>query len=244
MTENSRDNYELVVGDVRNTLNSYSGRFRLIIADPPFGIDFNKSSHEYGTAGARLYPDSFGDGEYLDFTREWLKACHDALTPDGSLYAISGWNNLPDLLQAVKEGEFNVLNHCIWHYSWGVYTKKRFVTSHYHVLTLVRDIDNYVFNKQSKYEEDVWFFPGYNRGNDPDRIKGHPCQLPLVLLEKIIKTSSEEGDWIGDVFSGSGGTSLAARRLGRNVVAFELREEYAPVIKNKARFGKKVKTQE
>jgi len=244
MTANSTTHYELVMGDIRETLKTFEGRFRLIIADPPFGIEFDKTSHEYGTAGAKLYPDKYAGGEYLDFTREWLAACHGALTRDGCLYAISGWNNLADLLRAIEEGDFHVLNHCIWHYSWGVYTKKRFVTSHYHVLVLVRDPGDYVFNKQNNYEEDVWFFEEYNRGNDPDRFKGHPCQLPLVLLEKIIRTSSEPGDWVGDVFSGSGGTTLAARRLGRNVVAFESREEYAPVIRSKARFDEPVEMKE
>ena len=240
----SETHYELVLGDVRETLPRFPGRFRLIIADPPFGIDFDKASHEYGTAGAPLYQDRYGDGEYLDFTREWLAACHGALTPDGSLYAISGWTKLPAVLHAVEEAPFQILNHCIWHYSWGVYTKRRFVTSHYHVLLLVRDPRRYVFRKQSNYEEDVWHFPEYNRGNDPNRIKGHPCQLPLVLLEKLIRTSSEPGDWVGDVFSGSGGTSLAARRLGRNVAAFESREDYAPVIRRKARFGEPVESGE
>ncbi|UCG89713.1 MAG: site-specific DNA-methyltransferase, partial [Candidatus Heimdallarchaeota archaeon] len=79
--------------------------------------------------------------------------------------------------------------------------------------------------------------PEYNRGNDPHRIKGHPCQLPIVLLEKLILTSSAPGELVGDVFSGSGGTILAARMTGRDVVGFEIRDEYKHIIQQKARFG-------
>jgi DNA modification methylase len=68
----------------------------------------------------------------------------------------------------------------------------------------------------------------------------HPCQLPLVLLEKILKISSRPGDWVGDVFSGSGGTMLACRRLGRNVIGFEKNKEYEEIIKQKAKFGEKI----
>ena len=45
---------------------------------------------------------------------------------------------------------------------------------------------------------------------------------------------------MGDVFSGSGGTILAARKTGRNVIGFELRKEYESIIKQKAKFGKSV----
>ena len=133
-----------------------------------------------------------------------------------------------------------MLNHAIWHYSWGVYTKRRFVTSHYHILLLVKNPKKYQFYKQKHYYEDVLYWKEYNRGNDPDRIKGHPCQLPLVLLETLILTSSSSGDLVGDVFSGSGGTILAARRTGRNVIGFELREEYEPIIKQKVKFGQPI----
>ena len=87
------------------------------------------------------------------------------------------------------------------------------------------------------------FWKEYNRGNDPHRIKGHPCQLPIVLLEKLILTSSSSGDLIGDVFSGSGGTILAARRTGRDVIGFEIREDYKPIIEKKALFGKSLDKQ-
>jgi site-specific DNA-methyltransferase (adenine-specific) len=131
-----------------------------------------------------------------------------------------------------------MLNHAIWNFSWGVYTKRRFVTSHYHVLLLVKNRKKYQFFKQKHYDEDVFFWEEYNRGNDPHRIKGHPCQLPIVLIEKLILTSSCVGDLVGDVFSGSGGTILAARRTGRDVIGFELREEYKSIIETKAVFGK------
>jgi DNA modification methylase len=105
---------------------------------------------------------------------------------------------------------------------------------------LVKDKKNYQFYKQKHYDEDVFFWPEYNRGNDPDRIKGHPCQLPIVLLEKLILSSSSSGDLVGDVFSGSGGTILAARLNNRDVIGFEVRSEYQPIIYQKARFGKSV----
>ncbi len=262
--------YELVMGDVLETLSAWQGRFDLVIADPPFNISFDKASHEYGAKEYKLYRDDMTEAEYLEFSRRWVAACHAALGPRGSMYMVSGWTNLRLVLDAVASTPFHVLNHVIWRFSWGVYTRRRFVTSHYHVLLLVKDASDYTFNKLKGYEEDVWDgeapapgdadarggaaggveeacregdvweFPGYNRGNDPDRIKGHPCQLPLQLLRKMILTSSNERELVGDVFSGSGGTILAARQTGRRVVGFERDPDYEAVIKRKAMWDEPV----
>ncbi|MHA2106971.1 MAG: DNA-methyltransferase [Candidatus Hodarchaeales archaeon] len=237
---NSNTKYQLVIGDVNQTLPMIAEErlFDLIIADPPFGISFSKSSHEYGADDYHLYNDHFTPESYFEFSKRWILNCYNALNVNGSLYIISGWTNLQYILNALKTTSFHMLNHAIWNFSWGVYTKRRFVTSHYHVLLLVKNRKKYQFTKQKHYDEDVFFWQEYNRGNDPHRIKGHPCQLPIVLLEKLILTSSSVGDLVGDVFSGSGGTILAARRTGRDVIGFELREEYKPIIEKKAFFGK------
>lgn len=257
--------YHLVIGDVLQTLRSWHEPFDLIIADPPFNIGFDKTSHEYGSKEYKLYEDAMTPEEYLDFSRRWIDACHAALAGDGSMYVVSGWTNLVHILRAIEEGPFHLLNHIVWRFTWGVYTRRRFVTSHYHVLLLVKDPKDYTFNRLVSYQEDVWdeapgeeealpppvgeerweegdvwFFPEYNRGNDPDRIKGHPCQLPVKILRKMILVSSDEGDLVGDVFSGSGGTILAARQTGRRVVGFEVDPDYEAVIKEKAKWGVQV----
>lgn len=234
--------YELIIGDILETLplKAKERPFNLIVADPPFGISFNKSSHEYGSEEYDLYEDNFTPESYFQFSKNWIQTCYDALTENGSLYIISGWTNLQYVLNAINQSKFHVLNHAIWYFSWGVYTKRRFVTSHYHIILLVKNKKKYQFYKQKHYDEDVFFWPEYNRGNDPHRIKGHPCQLPIILLEKLILTSSSPGDLVGDVFSGSGGTILAARLTGRDVVGFEIRKEYKSIIHQKARFGEPV----
>ncbi len=241
---NKQSEYELIIGDVTKYLPimAKKRKFNLIIADPPFGIKFSKSSHEYGAEEYDLYKDEFTAEEYFDFSKKWIELCWQSLTQDGSMYIISGWTNLRPILNAIDQTEFYMLNHAIWQFSWGVYTKRRFVTSHYHILLLIKNKNNYIFRKQKHYDEDVFYWEEYNRGNDPHRIKGHPCQLPIVLLKKLILTSSSPGDLIGDVFSGSGGTILAARLTGRDVIGFELRKEYEQIIFEKARFGKPVQS--
>ena len=48
---------------------------------------------------------------------------------------------------------------------------------------------------------------------------GYPTQKPEALLERIIKSSSNEGDIVADFFLGGGTTAAVAQRLGRCWVA-------------------------
>lgn len=50
---------------------------------------------------------------------------------------------------------------------------------------------------------------------------GHRDQKPLGLIEKIIKTSSNEGDTVLDAFAGSGTIVMACINTGRKCIAFE-----------------------
>ena len=50
----------------------------------------------------------------------------------------------------------------------------------------------------------------------------YPTQKPEVLLERIIKASSNEGDLVADFFCGSGTTAAVAEKLGRKWIVSDL----------------------
>ncbi|NFH40820.1 DNA-methyltransferase [Clostridium sporogenes] len=77
----------------------------------------------------------------------------------------------------------------------------------------------YTFNKCDNLSN-VW---EWNEGNCG---KIHPTQKPLNILEKIIKTSSNESDIVLDCFMGSGSTAIACLNTDRNYIGFELDENY------------------
>lgn len=51
---------------------------------------------------------------------------------------------------------------------------------------------------------------------------GYPTQKPEALLERIIRASSNEGDWVLDPFCGCGTTVSVAERLKRNWVGIDI----------------------
>ena len=54
----------------------------------------------------------------------------------------------------------------------------------------------------------------------------HPAPFPVELAERLIRMFSFVGDTVLDPFSGSGTTSLAAARSGRNSIGVEIDSEY------------------
>ena len=74
---------------------------------------------------------------------------------------------------------------------------------------------------------------------------GYPTQKPVELLERLITTSSNEGDIILDPFVGSGTALLAAEKLGRQWIGMDLNKEVIPIVlkrfrNNKLAVGKEI----
>lgn len=54
----------------------------------------------------------------------------------------------------------------------------------------------------------------------------HPTQKPVLLIEDLMKTFSNEGDLVVDLTIGSGTTAVAAINTKRNFIGFELDKNY------------------
>jgi len=84
---------------------------------------------------------------------------------------------------------------------------------------------------------DVWDIPIIN-AMASERL-GYPTQKPEALLERIIRASSKEGDWVLDPFCGCGTTVAVAEKLDRkwvgidittlaiNLIKYRLREQFS-----------------
>ena len=75
-----------------------------------------------------------------------------------------------------------------------------------------------------------WYFNGAKQDK-------HLAMFPEELPRRLIKMFSFPGETVLDPFLGSGTTSLAARKLGRNSIGYEINENFLPVITSKIREG-------
>lgn len=201
-----------------------AGVIDLIITDPPFAIDFRARRMNYNRAGEHViegYVEILPE-DYASFMQSWLTEAFRVLSDTGSIYVFSGWNRLKDVLSAIDASGFSTMNHIIWKYQFGVFTRKKFVTSHYHIIYAVKDPCRYTFNKIDHYPEDVWVINReYWKGK-----KKTPTKLPQELVKKIVLYSSNPGDLVLDPFLGSGTVPLVCNELSRHYLGFELVEEY------------------
>ena len=69
--------------------------------------------------------------------------------------------------------------------------------------------------------QSVWNDIGNLQGGAKERV-GYPTQKPLALLERIIKASSDEGEFVLDPFCGCATALVAAETLGRRWIGIDL----------------------
>ena len=80
----------------------------------------------------------------------------------------------------------------------------------------------YTFNIQTGLT-DVWDDINFY---DRKVKKFHSTQKPIPLIERIIKTSSNEGHKVLDIFGGSGSTGVVCKMHNREFIGCEIDEEY------------------
>ena len=66
------------------------------------------------------------------------------------------------------------------------------------------------------------------------RVSGnHPTEKPVVLMEYLIKTYTNEGETVLDFTMGSGSTGVACKNLNRNFIGIEMYHKYFEIAQNR-----------
>jgi site-specific DNA-methyltransferase (adenine-specific) len=78
---------------------------------------------------------------------------------------------------------------------------------------------------------DVWDIP-YLNPKARERT-GYPTQKPIVLLERILRIATDEGDMVLDPFCGSGTTLVAAQLLNRRWIGIDTSTEALQVARER-----------
>lgn len=61
----------------------------------------------------------------------------------------------------------------------------------------------------------------------------HPCQFPEKLIERIVKSSSDKGDLVVDIFLGSGTAAKVTKELKRNFIGIDIDLNYCKISQNR-----------
>ena len=79
-----------------------------------------------------------------------------------------------------------------------------------------------------RYPISVLTFP-----SDKQKIKLHPTQKPVALMEYLIKTYTNAGDTVLDFTMGSGTTGVACKNTTRTFIGIEKDETYFNIAKDR-----------
>ena len=72
-----------------------------------------------------------------------------------------------------------------------------------------------------------------NFKNSNIKKKIHPTQKPILLMEYLIKTYTNENETVLDFTMGSGSTGVAAKNINRNFIGIEMDENYFNIAKER-----------
>ncbi|MGC2830052.1 MAG: site-specific DNA-methyltransferase [Candidatus Acidiferrum sp.] len=94
------------------------------------------------------------------------------------------------------------------------------------------DISTKVLSVISAENHKKWFQQIWN-GVTGASTKQHPAPYPLELAERLVRMFSFVGDTVLDPFMGTGTTTVAAAKWGRNSIGFEIDPHYYNLAQNR-----------
>ncbi len=145
-------------------------------------------------------------------------------------------------------------NRIIWHFEHGLHCSRRFSGRYETINWFTRGNKDYIFNldpvrvpqkypakkyfkgpKAGQYScnplgknpGDVWDVPNV-KSNHVEKTS-HPCQYPVELVQRLVLSMTNEGDWVFDPFLGTGTSIISAIFHNRKGAGAEIRKEYIEI---------------
>lgn len=148
-------------------------------------------------------------------------------------------------------------NRIIWRFGHGLHARRRFSGRYETILWFTKSHD-YTFNldpvrvpqkypskryykgpnkgelsgnPRGKNPSDVWDIPNVKSNHIEKTI--HPCQFPVELIERLVLSMTNPGDWVLDPFLGVGTSAIAALMHGRRAMGAEISAEYIEIARER-----------
>ncbi|MBM4386239.1 MAG: site-specific DNA-methyltransferase [Deltaproteobacteria bacterium] len=213
------------------------GRFDMIFADPPYFLSNGGITCHAGKmvkVNKGDWDKSNGPEMNHEFNILWLSRCRKILKPNGTIWVSGTHHVIYSAGYAMQQLGMKILNDITW--------EKPNPPPNLSCRYFTHSTETIVWaakNEKSKHRFNYEKMRAFNRGkqmksvwtvsapNGGEKHFGkHPTQKPVQLLERIILSSTNEGDMIFDPFSGSSTTGVAAIKLRRRFMGCELENQF------------------
>ena len=202
--------------------NNLMPHIDLIATDPPYNINFKYNS----------YKDSMTDEKYIEMLN-YFEEYPTALIqyPEETMQYIVPAMGVPDEV-------------CAWCYNSNLPRQFRLVNFYNTKVDFNKVKQPYKNPNDKRIKELIakgskgtrlydWFSDIQLVKNVSKEKTGHPCPIPVALMERIILLTTNEGDTVCDPFIGGGTTAIACLNTNRNFIGFEIDPIYYDIAKER-----------
>jgi adenine-specific DNA-methyltransferase len=161
------------------------------------------------------------------------------------------------LYPVFKAHGLKLRNRIVWHFEHGLHCTKRLSGRHETILWFTKG-DTYTFeldpirvpskypgkkyfkgpkvgqlsgNPLGKNPGDVWVFP--NVKNNHVEKTSHPCQFPVELVERLVLSMTNPGDYVLDPYVGVGSAVIAAVKHERQGYGCDTERSYIDIARQR-----------
>jgi len=224
----------------------------MVYGDPDYNVGINYAGKTFTSKWK----------DYIDWYIELTKECMRVLKKEGNLFMMNyPRQNAYLQVKFLDDNAYNVHNY-VWTYNTNVgHSPKKFTRAHRSILHATK-------TKNNKFYKDEIAVPYQNpndkriqqriengsKGRMPyswwyfDLVKNiskdktfHSCQIPLKLVEMLIKATTKENDIVQVLFGGSGSELILCKKLKRQFISSEIHPKYYEMILDRLNNGGKIK---
>lgn len=171
-------------------------------------------------AGTTAVPSAVRNGKMFAHNdiafSEWLPDVYRVLKQGTHCYVMVNARNLKELQTEAEKAGFVFQNLLVW-------DKGTATPNKYYMQGL-----EFILMLSKRPARNINDMGSKNLLSIPNIIgkKRHPTEKPVALMAEMIRNSTNEGDIVLDPFAGGGSTLIAAKRLNRRYIGFEIDPQY------------------
>ncbi|MDR0786242.1 MAG: site-specific DNA-methyltransferase [Treponema sp.] len=213
----------------------------MVYGDPDYNVGIDYAGKKY----TRKWD------EYIAWYIALAKECMRVLKPQGNLFMINyPKQNAYLRVKYLDENAYNVFDY-VWIYNTNVgHSPKKFTTAHRSILHATKTKENAFYKEQvavpyqnptdRRIKRNIangskgrapysWWYFDLVKNLSKDKTF-HSCQIPLAMVEMLIKAATKEADVVQVLFGGSGSELSLCKNLKRNFISSELHKPYFDMI--------------
>jgi DNA modification methylase len=198
-------------------------KIKSVINDVPYGVAVTESKKDFCQLSKNkiIANDHIqSDGEYIQFTKEWIEAITPHLERKNSFYIFNSDRMIFALREGMLEAGLKFGQLLIWVKTHAVIGRMDYAPMHELIAYGWYGAHEFLKSK----DRSVIVCP------KPNKSPFHPTTKPISLIRRLILNSTRIGDTVFDGFLGSGTTLLACEQIKRKCIGIELDEEYCKTI--------------